>query len=111
MEALTSIFELILTGIDEALRLNISNTRAGFSQVGRRMIVRLLTRWHPTTDAELEMGLALETHLLDNPIGTADPDVTHLRESYLRVMVEQGFERESTEAHLDQPFHMSLPLY
>lgn len=82
----------MLMSIDSGIRQN-------FTRLSRTLLGRGLERWHPTTEAELALGLALEAFLAD-PEG----DATALKTAYLDVMVQQGFDRAEIQTHIDTPF-------
>ena len=88
--------------LDHMLMSIDAGIRQGFPRLSLALLSRGLERWHPKTEAEMALGLALEAFLAD-PKG----DVTALRETYLDVMVQEGFDRAETTAHIDTPFTLA----
>lgn len=85
----------MLMSIDAGIRQN-------FTRLSRTLLGRGLDRWHPTTETEMALGLALEAFL-----AVPHGDQTLLREAYLDVMVQQGFDRDEIRTHIDTPFSLA----
>lgn len=92
------------TDLDHMLMSIDAGIRQGFPRLSRTLLGRGLVKWHPKTDAEMALGLALEAFLAAPP---EEGDATALREAYLDVMVQEGFDRAETLAHIDTPFTIS----
>ena len=92
MASMFSPLEQVLAGADTVLCY-------GVSPITRRLLTNSLRHFHPATEDELILGLALEAFIE----GPQEADPEDLTEAYLRVMVTEGFPEAEIRAHLLAP--------
>jgi hypothetical protein len=85
--------EKLLCGIHASIRQE-------FSFRAQNVILKVqLAKWNPETENELAMGLALEQYFKDSS------NLDEVKETYLTVMQDRGFNREETLLDLNDKYN------